>query len=245
MNPQQLFLASTLKGALDAEVLSLKDLFQHINAETLAEHVAPELIWACITEGMAAAGLGFGGEAPKEARKEPAKRPSATPARERRERPSAFPARERWERPSATPPKEQRERPSAMPAKEQRERPSAMPAKEQRERPSAMPAKEQPEKKKEKDKSAPPPLPGLHATAAEQTAPADEEPEEEVSLDQVEESVDFDVTEGEVAELLEQATSGDREGIRLDGDDVIEDLPPLPVDEALIVEEVNWGDDKE
>lgn len=59
MDPQKRFLASTLQGALDAEVLSYDDLYRHIPAQSLAEHVPTELLWVVITEGMRRAGLGF------------------------------------------------------------------------------------------------------------------------------------------------------------------------------------------
>lgn len=186
MDPQRRFIASTLQGALEAEVLSLKDVYRHMGAEILAEHVAPEIIWACLTEGMAAAGLGFGGQTSRPAEVE--KKKAAAPIK-----PEPAPFR-------------------------------------------------QAAKVAEKDKSAPPPLPGLGFFKEEE--PAEEEFEEEVSADQVEEAIDFDVTESEVVELLKHATANEDDGINIDTDDVIEDLPPLPVDEALIVEEVNWGDEK-
>lgn len=169
MDPQQRFIASTLQGALDADVLTLEGLYKHIPAEILAEYVAPELLWACLTEGMASAGLGFDGS--------PLTRDEG----------------------AAPPPL-----------------------------PSQAPSEPPPEAE----------------AIAEAEVPGEEDDDvDEVSPEHIEESVDFDVTEGDVDELLEAATGV--EEIELDGDEVIEDLPPLPVDEALIVEEVNWGDDQE
>ncbi len=186
MDPQQRFIASTLQGALDADVLTLEDLYKHLPAEVLAEHIAPDILWSCLTEGMATAGLGFGGTAPMA--------PEST--------------EEKAEEKAAPPPL-----------------------------PSQTP-------------SAPPPSPEVIVSEEvdeddiSEEELVDDEDIDEVSPEQVEESVDFDVTEGDVDELLEAATGGEEE-LSLNGDDVIEDLPPLPVDEALIVEEVNWGDDQE
>ena len=180
MNPQRRFLASTLQGALDADVLTFKDLYRHLNANVLAEHVSSEILWSCLAEGMEAAVFGAFEALPSAA----GQKPAATPLKEKV-------------------------------AEEQVEASFA---------------------------PAPPPLPTK--SRSNDFPELLEDFDEEISADQVEESLDFDVTEGEVAELLEQAT-GDGEGITLDSSDVIEDLPPLPADEALIVEEVNWGDDKD
>lgn len=57
MDPKKQFIAQMIEGALHAEIVSLDDLFRHISAEMLAEHVPPELVTACIQEGMERAGL--------------------------------------------------------------------------------------------------------------------------------------------------------------------------------------------
>ncbi len=57
MDPKKQFLAQMIEGALKAEIITLSDLFKHINAEILAQHVPPELVSACIQEGMENAGL--------------------------------------------------------------------------------------------------------------------------------------------------------------------------------------------
>lgn len=61
MDPQKFFIAKTLQGAVDAEVIALEDLYHHIPAETLAEHIPFEILWTVIAEGMQSSGLGFGG----------------------------------------------------------------------------------------------------------------------------------------------------------------------------------------
>lgn len=173
MDPQRRFLASILQGALDADVLSLQDLYRHVPAEVLAAYIDPMILWSCLSEALSGAGLGPGGT-------------------------------------------------SSAPAVAAEER-----------------------------QPAPSPDPEVEVAAEDDgdEAPADaaEEEEEEgevseVTPEQVESAVSFDVTEGDVDDFLNAAASGSEE-IHLDGDGVIEDLPPLPVDEALIVEEVNWGDD--
>jgi hypothetical protein len=60
MEPQKLFMANILQGAIDAGVISLEDVFRHIPAEVLSRHVPSQILWGSITEGMARAGLGFG-----------------------------------------------------------------------------------------------------------------------------------------------------------------------------------------
>ncbi len=60
MDPQKRFLAATLQGAMDAEVISRKDLYRHVDAKVLAEHVPPDILWSCLLEGMAGAGIGPG-----------------------------------------------------------------------------------------------------------------------------------------------------------------------------------------
>ena len=57
MDPKKLFLAQMIEGALHAEIITLSDLYRHINAEILAQYVPPELLSACIQEGMERAGL--------------------------------------------------------------------------------------------------------------------------------------------------------------------------------------------
>lgn len=57
MDPKKQFLAQMIEGALKAEIISLNDLYHHVSAEVLAEHVPPELVSACIQEGMEKAGL--------------------------------------------------------------------------------------------------------------------------------------------------------------------------------------------
>ena len=56
MDAKKKFLASMIEGALKAEIITLSDLFRHVNAEVLAKHVPPELVSACIQEGMEKAG---------------------------------------------------------------------------------------------------------------------------------------------------------------------------------------------
>ncbi len=57
METKKQFLAQMIDGALQAEIITLDDLFRHINAEVLAESVPPEILSACIQEGMEKAGL--------------------------------------------------------------------------------------------------------------------------------------------------------------------------------------------
>jgi len=57
MDPKKQFLAQMIDGALNAEIITLADLFRHVNAEVLAEHVPPEIVTACIQDGMERAGL--------------------------------------------------------------------------------------------------------------------------------------------------------------------------------------------
>jgi hypothetical protein len=57
MDPKKQFLAQMIDGALKAEIITLSDLFEHVSAEVLAQHVPPELVSACIQEGMEKAGL--------------------------------------------------------------------------------------------------------------------------------------------------------------------------------------------
>jgi hypothetical protein len=57
MDPKKMFLAQMIDGALRAEIISLDDLFRHVSPEVLAEHMPPEIITACIQEGMERAGL--------------------------------------------------------------------------------------------------------------------------------------------------------------------------------------------
>ncbi len=65
MDPQKRFLASTLQGAIDADVVTKENLAKHMTPEVLAEHLPGETLWECIREGMAAADLGTGeGSAP-------------------------------------------------------------------------------------------------------------------------------------------------------------------------------------
>jgi hypothetical protein len=72
MDPQKRFLASTLQGAIDAEVLGVEDLYRHLPAEILAEHIPSEILWTVLTSGMKAAGLGFGAKgAPRPAVPQP------------------------------------------------------------------------------------------------------------------------------------------------------------------------------
>jgi hypothetical protein len=59
MDPQKRFLASTLQGALDADVLTRADLFRHMSAEILARYVPPEILWEVITVGMRRSALGI------------------------------------------------------------------------------------------------------------------------------------------------------------------------------------------
>ncbi len=56
-DPKKKFLAQMIEGALEAEIITIQDLFQHIDAEILAEAIPPELLTACIQEGMEKAGL--------------------------------------------------------------------------------------------------------------------------------------------------------------------------------------------
>jgi hypothetical protein len=51
------FLAQMIKGALEAKIITLEVLFKHVNADVLAESVPPELLTACIQEGMQRSGL--------------------------------------------------------------------------------------------------------------------------------------------------------------------------------------------
>lgn len=60
MDPQKKFLAATLQGAMDAEVISREDVFRHMTAAVLATHVPSEILWECLLEGMAEAGIGPG-----------------------------------------------------------------------------------------------------------------------------------------------------------------------------------------
>jgi predicted RNA-binding protein with EMAP domain len=57
MDPKKLFLANMIEGALEAEVITLDDLYRHVSAEILAQYVPPELVSACIQEGMERSGL--------------------------------------------------------------------------------------------------------------------------------------------------------------------------------------------
>jgi hypothetical protein len=57
MDPKEQFLAQMIDGALKAEIITLNDLFQHVTAEILAQHIPPALLSACIQEGMEKAGL--------------------------------------------------------------------------------------------------------------------------------------------------------------------------------------------
>lgn len=57
MDPKKAFLAQMIDGALSAEIITLEDLFRHVTAEVLAEHVPPEIVTGCIQEGMERAGL--------------------------------------------------------------------------------------------------------------------------------------------------------------------------------------------
>ena len=57
MDPKKQFLAQMIEGAIEAEIITLADLYRHVNAEILAEYVPPELVSACIQEGMERAGL--------------------------------------------------------------------------------------------------------------------------------------------------------------------------------------------
>jgi hypothetical protein len=60
MDPQKRFLAATLKGAMEAEVITREDVYRHMGADVLAEHVPSELLWTCILKGMVASGIGPG-----------------------------------------------------------------------------------------------------------------------------------------------------------------------------------------
>lgn len=62
MDPQKRFLASTLQGAIDADVLTNEDLFRHMSAEVLAEHLPSDLLWSVLVDGMKRAGIGFDAE---------------------------------------------------------------------------------------------------------------------------------------------------------------------------------------
>ncbi len=57
MDAKKQFLAQMIEGALKAEIITLEDVFRHVSAEALAEHVPPELVTACIQDGMERAGL--------------------------------------------------------------------------------------------------------------------------------------------------------------------------------------------
>ena len=57
MDPKKQFLAQMIEGALEAEIITLSDLYRHVNAEILAQYVPPELVSACIQEGMERSGL--------------------------------------------------------------------------------------------------------------------------------------------------------------------------------------------
>jgi hypothetical protein len=57
MDEKKRFLAQMIEGALSAEIITLEDLYKHVNPEVLAQSVPPELLSACIQEGMEKAGL--------------------------------------------------------------------------------------------------------------------------------------------------------------------------------------------
>jgi len=57
MDPQRRFLAATLQGAIDAEVLSGEDIARHVTPVVLATHIPSDLLWGCLVEGMERAGL--------------------------------------------------------------------------------------------------------------------------------------------------------------------------------------------
>lgn len=56
-DPKKKFLAQMIKGALEAEIITLEVLFKHVNAEVLAASIPPELLSAAVQEGMEKAGL--------------------------------------------------------------------------------------------------------------------------------------------------------------------------------------------
>jgi hypothetical protein len=152
MDPQRRFLASTLQGALDADVVSLEDLYRHLPAEVLAEHIDPAILWECLSKAMSAAGLGSG-----------------------------------------------------------------------------------------------PPSPRVSDLNETSTA-GDDRPETsdvevaDVSPEQVEPATAITVDDNDIDDVPDGSRDA-ADDLGFDVESVIEDLPPLPVDDALIVEEVNWGDD--
>lgn len=66
MDPQKKFLASTLQGALDADVLTRDDLYRHMSAQVLAEHLPTHVLWECLLDGLKNTGLSTGELAPAE-----------------------------------------------------------------------------------------------------------------------------------------------------------------------------------
>ena len=57
MDAKKQFLAQMIEGALQAEIITLDDLYRHVNAETMANAIPPAILTACIQEGMEKAGL--------------------------------------------------------------------------------------------------------------------------------------------------------------------------------------------
>lgn len=156
MDPQKFFIAKTLQGAVDAEVIALEDLYHHIPAETLAEHIPFDVLWTVIVEGMQASGLGFGGV-------------------------------------DTTPP--------------------------------------------EGEHLTEPPTAAMTLDASHEVIESEESPPKERS--------DFEVNEGEVDALFDQATEEEEgEEVNFEVTDGLDDeMPPIP-EEGIIVEEVDWDDEK-
>ena len=156
MDPQKFFLAKTLQGAVDASVITLEDLYDHIPAEILSEHIPSEILWGVIVEGMQRSNLGFGGV-------------DTTP-----------PEGERLTQP-------------------------------------------------------PPPPEETPVGGGTEEAPAPKSRDE------------FEVNEGEVEALFDQATDEEESGEEDVAFEVTEglddEMPPIP-DEGIIVEEVDWDDEK-
>ena len=152
MDPQRRFLASTLQGALDADVVSLEDLYRHLPAEVLAEHIDPVVLWTCLSNAMSAVGLGSGPPSPR--------------ASDLHETSAAGDDR-----------------------------------------------------------------PETSDVEVTDVSPAQEEPATAIEVD------DHDIDD------VPDGSRDAADDLGFDVESVIEDLPPLPVDDALIVEEVNWGDD--